>query len=120
MDATVTGNKQELQAAGKVTGNDLRYGDNGALTMSSDFTAKVPQLTVAGATVSATTDATFVSLGGQNINSLTAKTDYGNSQLVFNVTARQPDRSLAATAVSCSTPISRKCSWNSSSCRRRT
>ena len=97
VDATVTGNKQELQAVGKLTGNDLRYADNGALTMSSDFTARVPQLTLAGATVSATTDATFVSIGGQNINSLTAKTDYGNSQLVFNMTARQTDRSLAAT-----------------------
>src|SRR6185295_2746404 len=59
VDATVTGNRRELQAAGTVTGNGVKYNDNGALTLSSDFTAKVPDLTVENAQVVARTHANF-------------------------------------------------------------
>ena len=48
-------------------GNGLKDGDNGALTVSSEFTAKVPDLTVADAHVVADTHATFVTVGGQNL-----------------------------------------------------
>src|SRR5439155_4546918 len=75
-DATITGNKRELQATGNFTGDGVRYGENGALTMSSDFTIKVPDLTMADADVAATTHANFVTLAGQNINELDAKTTY--------------------------------------------
>ena len=40
IDATITGNKRELQATGTLVGDDVKYRDNGALTVSSDFTAK--------------------------------------------------------------------------------
>jgi len=96
IDATVTGNRRQLQATGNVIGNGVKYGDNGALTMSSDFTAKVPELTVADADVTANTHATFVTLSGQNINELDAKTTYHQKALDFNATAKQPQRSLAA------------------------
>ena len=43
--------QRELQATGNVTGDGVKYGDNGALTISSDYTAKVPDLTVADANV---------------------------------------------------------------------
>ena len=33
IDATITGNKQQLQATGNLTGNGVKYGDNGALTI---------------------------------------------------------------------------------------
>ena len=62
----------------------MKYGtdaDYGALALSSDFTAKVPDLDIARASVSATTQGTFVTIAGQNINELTAKTDYVNKQL---------------------------------------
>ncbi len=49
VDATVTGNRRELQAHRHVTGDGVKYGDNGALTLSSDFTAKVPELDAAQA-----------------------------------------------------------------------
>ena len=96
VDATVTGNKRELQAAGNVTGDGVKYGENGALTVSSDFTAKVPELTVAEADVTANTHATFVTVAGQNINELDAKTTYHQKQLDFDATAKQPQRSLGA------------------------
>ncbi|HKB12464.1 MAG TPA: translocation/assembly module TamB domain-containing protein [Vicinamibacterales bacterium] len=94
LDAVVTGNKQELQAKGNFTGDGFKYGDNGALTASSDYTVTIHDLDAANASVTANTRATFVTLGGQNINELTAQTTYGDKQVGFNLTAKQPQRSL--------------------------
>jgi autotransporter translocation and assembly factor TamB len=94
IDATVTGNRHELRAQGNFTGDGIMYGDNGALTASSDFTATIPELKAADANVSASTHATFVTLGGQNINDVAAKTDYAKQNVDFDVTAKQPQRSL--------------------------
>ncbi|MEO8260165.1 MAG: translocation/assembly module TamB domain-containing protein [Acidobacteriota bacterium] len=94
VDATVTGNRRELQAAGHLMANDVAYGETGALAMSTDFAVKVPDLAFDRATGEADTAATFVTIGGQNINDLQAKTQYDNKQLVFEATARQPQRSL--------------------------
>jgi autotransporter translocation and assembly factor TamB len=96
VDATITGNKRELQVAGNLTGNGVKYGENGALTIASDYTAKVPNLTVADASVTANTHATFVTVGGQNINELDAKTTYAQKRVYFEATAKQPQRSLGA------------------------
>jgi translocation and assembly module TamB len=96
VDGTVTGNKRELQATGNITGDAVKYGENGALTISSDYTAKIPELTVADANVVATTHATFITIGGQNLNELDAQTTYSQKLLDFDATAKQPQRSLAA------------------------
>src|SRR5262249_49231356 len=96
VDATVTGNKRELQIAGNLTGDGFKYGDNGALTAVSDFTAKVPDLDAAHASVTATTRATFVTVVGQDINELEARTTYQQKQIEFEATAKQPQRSLLA------------------------
>jgi autotransporter translocation and assembly factor TamB len=94
VDGTVTGNKTELQASGNLIGDGVRYGDNGALTLTSDYTIRIPELKFPDAQVSATSHGTFVTIAGQNINDLTAKTDYVNKQLTFDATAKQPQRSL--------------------------
>ena len=94
VDATITGNKRELQAAGTLNGGDLKYGDTEALTVASDFTAKIPELEPADATIVATTHATFVTIGGQNINELDAKTTYQHQQVEFDATAKQPQRQV--------------------------
>ena len=60
VDATVTGNRRELQATGNVTGNGLKYGDNGALTSRATSRRGCRTSTVADANVDATTHATFV------------------------------------------------------------
>ena len=96
VDATVTGNQHELKAVGNVIGDGLKYGDNGALTVSSTFTATVPELTIADANLVADTRATFVSIAGQEINELDAKTTYKQKQLDFDATAKQPQRSVGA------------------------
>ena len=95
IDATVTGNRRELQATGNFTGDGLKYQQNGALTMSTDFTAKIPELQAADASVDANTHATFVTLGGQNINEVQAKTAYHQKNVDFDVNAKQPQRTLA-------------------------
>lgn len=96
VDATITGNRRKLTAKGTATGNGFKYQDDGALTVSTDFTATVEDLDAASATVSAATNATFVTIAGQNINELTAKTEYANKRVDFEATAKQPQRSLAA------------------------
>src|SRR5204862_6739400 len=87
-----------LQMKGNLIGDGVKYGegDTGALTMSTDFTAVVPELTAGDASVSADTHATFVTVAGQNINELTAKTDYKQQQLDFDANAKQPQRALTA------------------------
>ena len=95
VDATITGNRRELQARGNLTADGFKYGENGALTASSDFTATLANLDAENAAVSANTHATFVTLGGQNINDLQAKTDYKRKEVAFDATAKQPKRSLS-------------------------
>jgi hypothetical protein len=96
IDLSVTGNKRELQATGKFVGGGVKYGATEALSMTSDFTAKVPELDARNASVSAVTHGTFVTIAGQNINDLTATTDYANQQMTFDATAKQPQRTMAA------------------------
>jgi len=96
LDVVVGGNKKEFTVNGTVTGNGVRYGDYGALAASSKFSAKIPNLDAQQTTVTADTNATFVDIAGQQINELTAKTDYRDKSVDFTVNAKQPQRSLAA------------------------
>jgi autotransporter translocation and assembly factor TamB len=96
VDATITGNRHEIKAAGTLVGDGVKYGDNGALALSSQFNAAVPELNVADARVTADTHATFVSIAGQDINEVDAKTTYNHKQLEFDATLKQPQRSLGA------------------------
>ena len=97
VDGTLTGNRRELQASGHLAADTIAYGATSALTMSTDYTIKIPELTLAEATVSADAAATFASVAGQNINEVQVKTEYANQQVTFDATARQPQRSLRAT-----------------------
>jgi autotransporter translocation and assembly factor TamB len=94
VDATVTGNRTDLHATGKLEADNIAYRNASALEVSSDFTVSVPNLAFAKAQLSATTHGTFVALAGQNVNELTAKTEYRDKQLVFDATAKQPKRVL--------------------------
>jgi autotransporter translocation and assembly factor TamB len=96
VDAVVGGNKKEFTINGTVTGNGIRYGDYGALAASTKFSAKVPNFDPHQTTVTADTSATFVDLPGLQLNELTAKTDYRDNSVDFNLTAKQPQRSLTS------------------------
>src|SRR6185295_12067573 len=94
IDAVVSGNKKEFVANGTATGNGLRYGDYGALAASTKFTAKIPDLDAQRASVTADTNATFVDIPGFQVNELTAKTEYTDRNVKYDLTAKQPMRQL--------------------------
>jgi autotransporter translocation and assembly factor TamB len=96
VDAAVTGNRRDLQAKGQLIGNGVSYGENGALSLTADFEARIPDLAFDRAALTADSKATFVTIGGQTINELSAHTEYAGKELKFDATARQPERSLAA------------------------
>lgn len=99
VDGTVTGNRADLQIAGTLVGDGVKYGEGGttgALTASSTFTAHVPDLDYTRANVTADTTATFVTIAGQDINELAATTTYADKQVSFDATAKQAKRDLAA------------------------
>jgi autotransporter translocation and assembly factor TamB len=96
VDGTLTGNRRELEASGQLVGGTVAYGDISALTVSTDYTVKVPDLAPAQARISADTAATFLAGAGQNINEVHAKTQYANHEVNFDATASQPQRSLGA------------------------
>ena len=53
-------------------------------------------LAEADAHVVATTQATFVTVGGQNVNDFDAKTTYAQTRVDFDGTAKQPQRTIGA------------------------
>jgi translocation-and-assembly-module (TAM) inner membrane subunit TamB-like protein/AsmA-like protein len=96
VDATVTGNGQELKASGKVDGSNLGIAENNALDLDSIFDATLPQLNLADAAVHAKTNATFLQVAGQQVNELTADTTYARQKLDFDAVAKQGVRQLSA------------------------
>jgi len=96
VDATVTGNGQELKASGMLDGANLGVGENTALDLDSMFDATLPQLKLADGIVHAKTNATFLQVGGQQVNELTAETTYTQQKLDFDAMAKQGVRQLTA------------------------
>lgn len=96
VDGTLTGNRSELQAKGTLVGDGVKYQENGALTVSSAYTVTLPDLAFERAHVDADTHATFVTVGGQHVNELTATTTYQDKTVKFQATAQQPERALNA------------------------
>jgi hypothetical protein len=96
LDATITGNGKALDAAGTLQGSNIGHGNNKALDLDTQFTARVPDLTPANSTIDAKSHATFVQIGGRRINEVTAETKYAESKLDFKATAKEETREMAA------------------------
>jgi translocation-and-assembly-module (TAM) inner membrane subunit TamB-like protein len=96
VDATVTGNGQALKAAGMLDGANLGVGENTALDLDSMFDVTLPALKADDVTVHAKTNATFLKVGGQEVNELTADTTYTQQKLDFDAMAKQGVRQLTA------------------------
>ena len=96
VDATITGNGRELKASGMLDGANLGMGENTALDLDSMFDVTLPALKPADAIVHAKTNATFLKVGGQDVNELTADTTYTQQKLDFDATAKQGVRQLSA------------------------
>jgi autotransporter translocation and assembly factor TamB len=96
VDGTVTGNRTELKAAGHLTGDGIKYQENGALTLTSSYTARVPDLDFKRAEIEADSRATFVEVAGQQIDELSGTANYADQRVGFDLTASQPKRSAKA------------------------
>jgi autotransporter translocation and assembly factor TamB len=94
VDSTVTGNRRELHASGTAATNDLDFQGSGALAASTEFTATLSDLDPETASITATTRATLVNVGGQHVNELTLETSYARRAVNFDASARQPERSV--------------------------
>jgi len=97
LDGTVTGNAASLETSGTLNGNGLAYGTNKALDLDSKYAVTLADLDLANARVQATSEATFIELGGVQINQMTASTTYAQKRLEFETTIQERSRELAAT-----------------------
>ena len=97
LDGTITGNAASLQTSGTLSGNGLAYGTNKILDLDGKYDVMVADLDFVNARVQATSAATFVEIGGTQINQLTATTTYAQKRLEFETRAQQRGRELAAT-----------------------
>ena len=96
VDATITGNARALKASGSLTGSNIGRGDNEALSLKSTFMATIPDLQIEQAQLQASSTATFLEIGGQKINEVTADTTYSKSRLEFKGVAKEGRRELTA------------------------
>jgi autotransporter translocation and assembly factor TamB len=96
LDGAITGNASSFQTDGKMNGSNLRYGENGALDLNSQYTITVPDLEFAKATAQATTSATFVKVGSLELNEVAATTTYKDQRLDFATKLQEDTRQLEA------------------------
>ena len=90
-----TGPAANLKIEGKLGANRVRYSTNvEALTANSTYTAQLPNFDIEQGKIQADTTATFVTLAGRTFPRVTAKTDYGSTELQFDTTVEQERRSL--------------------------
>jgi autotransporter translocation and assembly factor TamB len=97
LDGTLSGNAESLVTNGTLDGSNLAIGANNALDLDSQYTVTIPALQVANAKVEATTDATFVKIGGTELNSVKATTTYNQKTLDFTTNLKEKTRELDAT-----------------------
>ncbi len=96
LEGTITGNAAVLNIDGTLEGSNLSYDENHALGLTSRYTVTLPELQVAEVRAEATTEVTFLSAGGFEINSVNATTTYAGERLDFQTTLREQDRELDA------------------------
>ena len=96
LDGTLTGNTAVLKADGTLNGTNLAYEQNSALDLNSRYAVSVPELDFAKAHVQATTEGTFVKVGGMELNAVTATTTYDQRRLDFSTNVKEKTRELDA------------------------
>jgi len=97
LDGTISGNAASLQTSGTLDGSGVAWREHNALDLNSKYSVTVPDLDFAKARVEATTDATFVSLAGVQINEVTATMKYAQKELEFTTKVQERTRELDAT-----------------------
>ncbi len=97
LDGTITGNAASLETNGTLNGNRLAYGEQKVLDVDSKYAVSVADLDFVNARVKATSESTFLEIGGVQINRLTATTEYAQKRLEFESTVQERTREIAAT-----------------------
>ena len=97
LDGTITGNAASLETNGTLNGNRLAYGEQKVLDVDSKYAVSVADLDFVNARVKATSESTFLEIGGVQINRLTATTEYAQKRLEFETTVQERTREVAAT-----------------------
>ncbi len=96
---SVRGNAASLGTRGTLSGSHLRYGTTAsAMSVTSHYDARVPDVDVHRAEVSADTTAAFVEAGGQQIREVVAKSSYAPGEATLDATASDETRSVSARA----------------------
>ena len=96
-DGTITGNAASFETTGTLNGNALAYGELKVLALDSAYAVAVADLDFLSARVQATSEATFLVIGGVELNQLKAKTTFAQKRLEFDTTVQQQTRELGAT-----------------------
>ena len=94
LNGQLTGNAGDLHTTGTLNGSNVGYGASQALELTSQYDIELPGLDATSALVRATTTASFLTVAGQEINLVTAKTTYGHQSLDFDAYIQQPKQSL--------------------------
>jgi hypothetical protein len=90
-----TGPAANLTIVGKLGANRVRYGTTAdALTAASTYTVQLTDFDIARARIQADTTATFVTIAGNSLPRVTAKTSYENNELQFDTMFEEERRSL--------------------------
>ena len=90
-----SGPAANLTLAGKLGANRLRYSTNiDALTANSTYTVQLPNFDFTQARIQADSAATFVTIAGQSLPRVTAKTVYVKNELQFDTHIDDERRSL--------------------------
>ncbi len=90
-----SGPAANLTLVGKLGANRVRYGTTvEALTANSTYTVQLPDFDIQKGRIQAETVATFVTVAGQNLPRVTAKSVYENNQMVFDTMVEEERRSL--------------------------
>ena len=92
IDATVSGNRQQLTVWGNLHGSNIGKGDDNALAVDTTFDVTVPQLNASVTTAHALTTGTFVQVAGQKFNGMYVDTTYQDSKLQFSADIQQVQR----------------------------
>ena len=95
----VEGNAASLGTRGTLSGSHVRYGTTAsAMSITSKYDARVPDLDVHRAQVSTDTTAAFVEAGGQQMREVVAKASYSPGEATLDATASDQTRSVSARA----------------------
>ena len=97
LDGAITGNAASLETRGTLKGNGLAFVSNKVLDLDSTYAASMKDLKVDTARVEARSRASFVELGGVEIDQVEATTTYAQKKLEFETTVQERGRELAAT-----------------------